>query len=528
LRLPLVDLLDRRTRRWIAGVATLQVAVRVTLVVATIQLARVRVGPVAAASAAVGLLYTLQGAGRAILRRDARQRVVATATEALFRTDVLQTSPIADRDTEIAVFQALYHGEQLVSAHLPDLIGDAIACVIIAALVIWTVPFRVVLLAATAVLLGGLAAMIARRTTRRVQRELEKVTPPVYEGLSNAARGRLDIVATGRDPEFFRELDALTTRWTSTALRVDRMSGVAGRAPIIAAAVGAGLVILIDEAMHGGIRGDALERAALLAVSIPAFASVARASLAITRVREQLRPFAELITAPTRITGGSVPVPAATSIAFESVTFAYPGSSRAALEKVTFAFNAPGILAFAGHNGSGKSSCLRLILGLGEPREGRIIVAGANLLETDLLGWRRRIAYLPQRPFLPERASVRDTVRLLARNADDSAIATVLSRVELLDVLEAQSPGAPLDVPVATLSVGQRQRVAIARALAQEAEILVFDEPDANLDHAGVLRVARILRDAARDRIVIVAAHTEELVGAAEKVVRLAEGRIVG
>src|SRR6185295_14402348 len=100
-------------------------------------------------------------------------------------------------------------------------------------------------------------------------------------------------------------------------------------------------------------------------------------------------------------------------------------------------------------------------------------------LEPDV--WRRSIAYLPQRPFFPTDAGVRDGIRFLVPEASDERMERVLRRVGIWPRLARERQ--PLEVPIASLSAGERQRVALARVLLREdAPILMLDEPDANLD----------------------------------------------
>jgi ABC-type transport system involved in cytochrome bd biosynthesis fused ATPase/permease subunit len=181
-------------------------------------------------------------------------------------------------------------------------------------------------------------------------------------------------------------------------------------------------------------------------------------------------------------------------------------------------------LLVVGPNGSGKSTLLRLLLALHAPSSGGVLVAGLDVFSLDLCAWRGRAAYLGQRPYLVDRASVRETIATLAPSASDDDMRRALERFELWSELEKKAPSDPLSVTIGALSVGQRQRVALARVLAQDAQIIVLDEPDANLDAAGVAIMADVVRDLARSRMVAVAAHTPELAAAGDVVVRLDRG----
>jgi ABC-type transport system involved in cytochrome bd biosynthesis fused ATPase/permease subunit len=131
---------------------------------------------------------------------------------------------------------------------------------------------------------------------------------------------------------------------------------------------------------------------------------------------------------------------------------------------------------------------------------------------------------VPQRPFLPEYATVREAVKLIARDAADHDIERAVTRVGLMSELQAASPGAPLNAPVAALSAGQRQRLALARALAKDTAILLLDEPDANLDQAGIDLIADIVRSMGGKAIAI-AAHTPQIIRLGDRVLRLGERR---
>jgi zinc transport system ATP-binding protein len=172
--------------------------------------------------------------------------------------------------------------------------------------------------------------------------------------------------------------------------------------------------------------------------------------------------------------------PPETVIAVERLTFAYQGAP--VLEDVTFSIAAREFVSIVGPNGGGKTTLLKLMLGLLQPQSGTIRIFGRPPLEV-----RQRIGYVPQHAqFDPQFPVTALDVVLMGRlgisatfgpagRADRRAAAQALAEVGLADYARR---------PLPALSGGQRQRVLIARALASEPELLLLDEPTANLDIA--------------------------------------------
>ncbi len=139
-------------------------------------------------------------------------------------------------------------------------------------------------------------------------------------------------------------------------------------------------------------------------------------------------------------------------------------------------------LTLIGPNGAGKTTVLRAIAGL-VPFEGDICIGSLTVGQADRRSIAQAVAYVPQRPLMPEGTTVTDYV-LMGRNpyigyfstekeADLVAVQIALDRLDLESLR---------DRDVATLSGGEAQRVVLARALAQEAPVLLLDEPTSELD----------------------------------------------
>lgn len=168
------------------------------------------------------------------------------------------------------------------------------------------------------------------------------------------------------------------------------------------------------------------------------------------------------------------------AIAIEGLCFAYDGPP--VLRDVSFTIARRDFVSIVGPNGGGKTTLLKLMLGLLEPQHGTVRVFGRPPREV-----RRRIGYMPQHvQFDPQFPVTALDVVLMgrlgigpaigpSRRADREAALAALREVGLAD-----AAGKPLGV----LSGGQRQRVLIARALAAAPELLLLDEPTASLDVA--------------------------------------------
>jgi ABC-type Mn2+/Zn2+ transport system ATPase subunit len=184
-----------------------------------------------------------------------------------------------------------------------------------------------------------------------------------------------------------------------------------------------------------------------------------------------------------------------------------------------------GITSLVGPNGSGKSTLLHAIAGLLTPSAGSVTVFGAPPVEV-----RRRIAYVLQAQHTPSNlpVTVREVVALgraplrglvgRMRAADRDAIREAIDRVDLGDLAGRH---------LSELSGGQRQRTFVAQGLAQQADLLLLDEPTAGLDIASIEQIRAVLAtERQAGRSVIVATHDLEDAAGSDHVVLLA-GRVV-
>ena len=215
-------------------------------------------------------------------------------------------------------------------------------------------------------------------------------------------------------------------------------------------------------------------------------------------------------------------------IALEGVTVELGG--RAVVDGVDLDVREGEWLALIGPNGAGKTTLLRALAGLVR-YEGGLALLGSPAEGLGRREWARTVAVVPQEPVTPPWMTVSEYVLLgrtphlgqLAReSADDrEAAARTLARLDLLEHRERT---------LGTLSGGERQRVVVARALAQEASIVLLDEPTAALDIGHQQQALELLDELrAESELTLVAAMHDLTLAAqyADRMVLLDEGRVV-
>ncbi|WP_022667510.1 ABC transporter ATP-binding protein [Desulfospira joergensenii] len=198
------------------------------------------------------------------------------------------------------------------------------------------------------------------------------------------------------------------------------------------------------------------------------------------------------------------------------------------LKAIGMDLNRSELLGVVGPNGSGKSTLIRCIDGILKPGRGSIILNGKDLAKMPQLEVARNLGYVPQNAPKTFPVTVFDAV-LMGRRPHLSWRSGEKDRSRVVEALKRLSIEHLALRDFNELSGGEQQRVLIARALAQEADVLLLDEPTSNLDIRHQLEVMEIMRQlvAEKDLSAVIAIHDLNLASRyADRVVMMKEGKV--
>jgi ABC-type transport system involved in cytochrome bd biosynthesis fused ATPase/permease subunit len=488
-----------------------------------------RLGEKVAVTLVFGAIFTGRTLVQRVLSTRTESELVDRTTASVLDGDVLRAEVLPDQDVTVQAAQAIHFTSQMLSVTLPHLVADLVACVVFGVALAALEPPRLVAVAVAVTIAATAALLVSRRAVAGSVERAWRVQERVYEALGHVLEGRLEIVASGQRRALSGRMREMTRAWSAAGARVAAATILSGRLTLAAVAVLVTGALAANAELRGSLLASVADLALFASVT-PAFVGVAQGVHTAVRDARWMRLLARIFSGAIAPRQGATrePPPLPAPVKFEAVSFRYgePERSEEALAAIELSWSGREILALAGANGSGKSTCLRLLLGLAAPTGGAIRVADVPLADLEPDRWRARVAFLPQRPYLPPRSDVRTAVRWPIDEATDERVLGALDRVGLLAALR-RAGGDPLAVRVDSLSVGQRQRVALARLLCRDAGLFLLDEPDANLDRAGIQLVAELLRELAARGMVAFAAHTPELLAVAERVVALDRGKLL-
>ena len=224
-----------------------------------------------------------------------------------------------------------------------------------------------------------------------------------------------------------------------------------------------------------------------------------------------------------------VALPGLQRLAFNNVSFQHQTASTPALIEISFQVKRGDTVAFVGPSGAGKTTLVKLLVGLYRPQKGEVLYNGHSAAEVDLNQLRERIGFVTQDTQLFS-GTIRENLLFVNPGATDEECLQVLNKAACHSLLARAQRG--LDTVIGEggvkVSGGEKQRLAIARAQLRRPHLLVFDEATSSLDSLTEEQIGHTIRDvsATQDVMTILIAHRLSTIMHADRIYVLERGSI--
>ena len=386
-----------------------------------------------------------------------------------------------------------------------------------------------------AVIVSGAIVMGFMRVTteryRQIQRGLDEVQLRVAENLEGARVLRAFRRENSERATFARAADAVRARQVTTG----DISAFVN--PLTYAAINCGLIALLWVG-GGQVNVGHLTQGQLVAlVSYVSQALVellkltnlimllSKASACARRVNEVFE------TAPSMADGSreAALLPGEPAIAFDDVSFTYPGGAGHALDHVSFSLMPGQTLGVIGGTGSGKSTLASLAMRFYDATEGSVRVGGSDVRDLTRSSLRRAVSLVEQGATLFS-GTIASNLRWGGPDATEGELRSALETAQAAGVVDGKDGGLEAEVEQfgRNFSGGQRQRLAVARTLARRPGVLVLDDASSALDFATDAALRRAIRRDCADAAVIMISQRVTTVRQANQILVLDGGRQVG
>ena len=195
-----------------------------------------------------------------------------------------------------------------------------------------------------------------------------------------------------------------------------------------------------------------------------------------------------------------------------------------AVDNLSFTVEAGQVLGFLGPNGAGKSTTMKMLTGFLTPTSGTVLVNGIDVVENSVLV-RKGIGYLPEGAPSYGEMTVQQFLVFIARArlVDENDVSTCVGNaIEKLNLSHVKHQ------TIETLSKGFKRRVGLAQAIMHDPQILILDEPTDGLDPNQKREVRHLIRDMAKDKIIIISTHIlEEVAALCNRIMIIADGKLL-
>ena len=216
-------------------------------------------------------------------------------------------------------------------------------------------------------------------------------------------------------------------------------------------------------------------------------------------------------------------------VAFEHVSFHYPGAEEDVLHDITFTAKPGETTAFIGSTGCGKSTLVNLIPRFYDVTEGKITIDGQDVRDLTQHELREKLGYVPQKGVLFS-GNIASNIMFgnpTGSEQEMTEAAQIAQAVEFIDT-KPERYKSPISQGGANVSGGQKQRLSIARAIAKHPDVYIFDDSFSALDYKTDTVLRSALKEKTTDSVVLIVAQRISTILHAEQIIVLDDGKIVG
>lgn len=230
----------------------------------------------------------------------------------------------------------------------------------------------------------------------------------------------------------------------------------------------------------------------------------------------------EVLSLPEEDKNGTRPLLYIKDIVFRDLSLIIDNNK--VLDKISFSIAPNEKIAIMGESGSGKSSLVKILLGLNEFSSGQILINNTNLKEYSIDEIRKKIAYISQEGYLFNR-SIYENIALWDNKKDIQVALDISMCNEFIN--SERDLESSIDGHSNNFSGGEKQRISIARQLMKDADVYIFDEATSALDKNKEITIFNNLMEELKNKIVIFISHNPELIKKFTKIVFISNGKVI-
>ncbi len=378
----------------------------------------------------------------------------------------------------------------------------------------------------------GVLFAVAMPKFRSMQKLVDKLNLVTRESLT----GMLVIRAFGTQKTEEEKFEQANTNFTKTNLFVGRT--MSAMFPAMMLLMNGVMILVVWVGAHqvdlGNMQvGNMMAFIQYAMQIIMAFLMISMVSIILPRASVSISRIGEVID-----TKGSIKDPAVSknfvngikgTVEFKNVSFKYPGAEDDVISNVNFTAKPGQTTAFIGSTGSGKSTLINLIPRFYDVTGGQILINGVDIRDITQHELRQKIGYVPQKGILFS-GTIESNLKYGNESVGEEDIRTAAEIAQAMDFISEKEEGFKSDISQGGTNVsgGQKQRLSIARALVKKPEIFIFDDSFSALDFKTDAALRRALKEKTENATVLVVAQRISTVMAADQILVLDEGQVVG